>query len=51
MLTGQMPSLHGVFDHGLALSATRSTSLAEVLSAAGYATPGRAAYVGARARW
>jgi arylsulfatase A-like enzyme len=38
MLTGQLPSLHGVVDHGLALSAARSTSLAEVLARAGYAT-------------
>jgi arylsulfatase A-like enzyme len=38
MLTGQHPSVHGVVDHGLALSAARSTSLAEVLARAGYTT-------------
>jgi len=38
LLTGQLPSVHGVVAHERRLSAARSTSLAEVLGRAGYAT-------------
>lgn len=38
MLTGQLPSVHGVVAHERTLSAARSTTLAERLAAAGYVT-------------
>jgi len=38
LLTGQQPSVHGVVAHDRRLSPARSTSLAEVLAGAGYAT-------------
>jgi arylsulfatase A-like enzyme len=38
LLTGQLPSVHGVVAHERRLSAARSTSLAEILGRAGYAT-------------
>jgi arylsulfatase A-like enzyme len=38
LLTGQFPSVHGVVAHERRFSAARSTSLAEILGRAGYAT-------------
>jgi len=38
ILTGQFPSVHGVVAHESTLGAVRSTSLAELLARAGYAT-------------